>query len=176
MARHSRSIRPGRSRPSPRWTHETKDSYTVTVSVHDGNDPFGNPNAAADDTIDVTIDVTDMVVPAIPEQPTVNATPGAAAGLTVTWPAIEPTDDSPVDGYDVQYRVKDTTNTAPWLTANVTVTGATAVITGLEYSTTYEVEVKARNSEGPSGWSPTGEGTIPSQAGRDPLPRKPNRQ
>ena len=73
--------------------HETKDTYSVTVSVHDGNDPFGNPNAAADGTIDVTIDVTDMVIPAIPEQPTVNATPGAAAGLTVTWTAIEPTDD-----------------------------------------------------------------------------------
>ena len=67
--------------------HETKDTYSVTVSVHDGKDPFGNPNAAADGTIDVTIDVTDMVIPAIPEQPTVNATPGAAAGLTVTWPA-----------------------------------------------------------------------------------------
>ena len=141
--------------------YETKTSYTVTVSVHDGNDPFGNPNAAADDTIDVTIDVTNMEVPAIPEQPTVEATPGAAAGLTVTWPAIEPTDDSPVDGYDVQYRVKDTTNTDPWLTADVTVTGATATITGLEYSTTYEVEVRSKNVEGNSEWSPTGEGTIP---------------
>ena len=49
--------------------YETKTSYTVTVSVHDGNDPFGNPNAAADDTIEVTIDVTNMEVPAIPEQP-----------------------------------------------------------------------------------------------------------
>ena len=143
--------------------HETKDTYSVTVSVHDGNDPFGNPNAAADDTIDVTIDVTNMEVPAIPEEPTVEATPGAAAGLTITWPAIEPTDDSPVDGYDVQYRVKGTTDTAPWLTANVTVTGASATITGLVYSTTYEVQAQARNSEGPSGWSPTGEGTIPAR-------------
>ena len=130
----------------------------MTVSVHDGKDPFGNPNAAADGTIDVT----DMVIPAIPEQPTVTATPGAAAGLTVAWTAIAATDESPVDGYDVQYRVKDTTDTAPWLTANVTVTGATATITGLGYSTTYEVQVQARNSEGPSGWSPTGEGEIPS--------------
>ena len=142
--------------------HETKDTYSVTVSVHDGKDPFGNPNAAADGTIDVTIDVTDMVIPAIPEQPTVNATPGAAAGLTVTWPAIEPTDESPVDGYDVQYRVKDTTNTDPWLTTNVTVIGASATITGLAYSTTYEVQVRSKNVEGDSEWSPTGEGTIPS--------------
>ena len=40
--------------------HETKDTYSVTVSVHDGKDPFGNPNAAADNTIAVTIDVTNM--------------------------------------------------------------------------------------------------------------------
>ena len=138
--------------------HETKDTYSVTVSVHDGKDPFGNPNAAADGTIDVT----DMVIPVIPEQPTVNATPVAAAGLTVTWPAIEPTDESPVDGYDVQHRVKDTTNTDPWLTTNVTVTGASATITGLAYSTTYEVQVRSKNVEGDSEWSPTGEGTIPS--------------
>ena len=57
-----------------------KDTYSVTVSVHDGNDPFGNPNAAADDTIDVTIDVTDMVIPAIPEQPTVRQHPARPPG------------------------------------------------------------------------------------------------
>ena len=142
--------------------YETKPSYTVTASVRDSKDPFGNADTTADHTIAVTIDVTNMEVPAIPEKPTVNATQGAAAGLTVAWTAIEPTDASPVDGYDVQYRVKDTTNTDPWLTANVTVTGATATITGLEYSTTYEVQVRSKNVEGVSGWSPTGEGTIPS--------------
>ena len=140
----------------------TKLTYSVTVSVRDSKDPFGNADTTADHTISVTIDVTNMEVPAIPEKPTVNATPGAAAGLTVAWTAIEPTDASPVDGYDVQYRVKDTTNTDPWLTANVTVTGATATITGLEYSTTYEVQVRSKNVEGVSGWSPTGEGEIPS--------------
>ena len=41
-------------------------------------------------------------------------------------------------------------------------TGAAATITGLGYSTTYEVEVRSKNSEGESDWSPTGEGTIPS--------------
>ena len=140
----------------------TKLTYSVTVSVRDSKDPFGNADTTADHTIAVTIDVTNMEVPAIPEKPTVNATQGAAAGLTVAWTAIEPTDASPVDGYDVQYRVKDTTNTDPWLTANVTVTGATATITGLEYSTTYEVQVRSKNVEGVSGWSPTGEGEIPS--------------
>ena len=153
-----------------------KTSYIVTVSVHDGKDPFGNTNAVADATVEVTINVTDMVVPAVPERPTVNPTQGAAAGLTVTWTAVADTATAPVDGYDVQYRVKDTTNPPAWSRANVTVTGTSATITALVYSTTYDVQVQARNSEGPSGWSPTGEGTIPAQAGRDPLPRKPNRQ
>ena len=135
-------------------------TYSVDVSVSDSKDDYDTADTVVDDTIAVTIDVTNMEVPAIPELPTVEATPGAAAGLTVTWPAIEPTDDSPVDGYDVQYRVKDTD---PWLTASITVTGATAVITGLEYSTTYEVEVRSKNSEGESDWSPTGEGNIPSR-------------
>ena len=68
--------------------HETKGTYSVTVSVHDGKDPFGNTNEVADATVEVTIKVTDMVVPAVPELPTVEATPGAAAGLTVTWTAV----------------------------------------------------------------------------------------
>ena len=40
--------------------HEaTKNSYTVTVSVHDGKGDDGSPSAAVDDTITVTITVTD---------------------------------------------------------------------------------------------------------------------
>ena len=141
--------------------YETKPTYSVTVSVHDSKDPFGNANTVADDTIEVTITVTNMDTPAVPDLPTVAATPGAAAGLTVSWTAIEATTLAPVDGYDVQYRVKDTDPSA-WNTANVTVSGASATITDLAYSTTYEVQVQAKNAEGVSGWSPTGEGSIPS--------------
>ncbi len=139
----------------------SKTTYTVTVSVHDGKDSFDNVNKVADATLNVTIAVTNMEVPAIPAQPAVNPTPGAAASLTVTWTAIDPTNDAPVDGYDVQYRVKDPQDN--WEDANVNVSGASATITGLEYSTTYEVQVQAKNAEGGSGWSPTGEGSIPSR-------------
>ena len=139
----------------------SKTTYTVTVSVHDGKDPFDNVNEVPDATLNVTINVTDMVVPAIPKDLEVGATPGAAVGLTVTWTAIAPTDDAPVDGYDVQYRVKDADPLADW--SKVSVTTDRATITGLQYSTTYEVQVAARNGEGASGWSPAGEGTIPSR-------------
>ena len=114
--------------------YETKDTYTVTVSVHDGKDPFGNANEVADATLDVTINVTDMVIPAVPEEPTVNATRGSAAGLTVAWTAIAATGESPVAGYDVQYRVKDADPPVDW--TEVAVTTNRATITGLEYSTT----------------------------------------
>ena len=40
--------------------HETKLSYSVTVSVRDSKDSDGNPDTATDDTIDVTITVTDV--------------------------------------------------------------------------------------------------------------------
>ena len=142
--------------------YETKDTYAVTVSVHDGKGPLGNANTAVDATIGVTINVGNLDIPDAPAKPTVTPTPGAAAGLTVSWTAVTATETTPVDGYDVQYRKKDATPPADWSSASVTVTGATATITGLEYSTTYEVEVRSKNSEGESDWSPTGEGTIPS--------------
>ncbi len=40
--------------------YETKPSYSVTVSVRDGEDTNGNPSTAIDDSIDVTIEVTDV--------------------------------------------------------------------------------------------------------------------
>ena len=40
--------------------HEAKSSYTVTVSVHDGKAIDGTPSQATDDTVTVTITVTDV--------------------------------------------------------------------------------------------------------------------
>ena len=139
---------------------DNQTSYSVTVEVRDSKDPFGNADTRVDDTIEVTIEVTNMEVPATPEEPDVEATPGASAGLTVTWTAVTATTTAPLDGYDVQYREKDATPAADWTEVSVTTNSAT--ITGLEYSTTYEVQVRSKNVEGVSGWSPTGEGEIPS--------------
>ena len=43
--------------------HETKGSYTVTVSVRDSRDDSGSPDTADDATIEVTITVTDVNEP-----------------------------------------------------------------------------------------------------------------
>ena len=57
-------------------------SYTVTVSVSDGMDDYSNTDTVGDDTITVTINVTNIdEVPAVPVKPTVKATDGAAAKL-----------------------------------------------------------------------------------------------
>ena len=45
---------------------DNQTSYSVTVEVRDSKDPFGNADTRVDDTIDVTIEVTNMEVPAIP--------------------------------------------------------------------------------------------------------------
>ena len=41
--------------------YETKSSYSVTVTVTDGKDIDGNTDTSADNTIDVTITVTNVV-------------------------------------------------------------------------------------------------------------------
>ena len=139
--------------------HETRASYTVTVSVSDGMDDYSNTDTAEDDSIEVTISVTNIDVPGDPDQPTVTAAPGAAAKLNVNWTAVTATPSAPVDGYDVQYREKDANPVADW--TEVAVSTNSATITGLAYSTTYEVQVRSKNSEGESVWSPSGEANIP---------------
>ena len=48
----------GQLQTSAPLDHETRPSYTVTVTVSDGKDAEGNADTTADDTITVTIDVT----------------------------------------------------------------------------------------------------------------------
>ena len=126
----------------------SKTSYVVTVQVTDSKDPWGNADTVVDDTIAVTINLTDMDVPDAPGAPTVAAANGAAAKLNVSWTAIDPTDNAPLDGYDVRYKVKDDQNPQDWNADIISVTSNSATITGLEYTKTYEVQVRSKNIEG----------------------------
>ena len=40
--------------------HESRDSYSFTMSVTDGKDPHGNGDTTVDDTVDVTVTVNDV--------------------------------------------------------------------------------------------------------------------
>ena len=73
--------------------HETKDSYSVTVSVSDNENAEGNSDPSADDTITVTINVTDEnEAPAFPTQTaTRTVAENTAAGQPIGLP-VEATD------------------------------------------------------------------------------------
>lgn len=97
----------------------------------------------------------------VPGTPTVTAT-GGQTTLAVSW--TTPTDGgTPITGYVVQYRPQ---GSSPWTALPVIPAGTnTTTITGLAFSTTYEVRVTASNAEG-SG--PAGTTTGTTTAGDPP--------
>ena len=120
-------------------------SYAVTVAVNDGRE-----GSAA---IEVAIAVTDAAEPpAAPAAPDV-----AGASLTsiqVDWRTPANT-GPPINDYDVRYRKEG----APgWTSHAFTGTQTSTVIHGLEFEATYNAQVRAKNAEGTSAWSPSGTG------------------
>ena len=144
------------------YDHEATPSYTVTVTATDSS------NATADAT--VTISVTDVAEPPdAPATPAVNAVSGSTTSLAVSWAAPANAGKPDIDNYDVQYRVS---GTAAWSDGpqNVTGTTTTATITSLAANTPYEVQVRATNAEGDSGWStPPGAGRTNAPANNAPV-------
>ena len=134
------------TRAGETYDYEEKNSYEVTVRAEDDQ---GGSN-----TIEVTINLTNEREP--PETPTAPSVSAASStSLTVTW--TEPTNTGPgIDDYDIQYREGDSGGFTPW-----THNGAerTATITGLTPGTSYQAQVRARNDEGTSDWSPPGTGS-----------------
>ena len=87
--------------------------------------------------------------PSAPAPPWVQALDGSTSALDVRW--IEPA-DSVVDSYDLRYR-KD--GSGDWEDGPQDVADTRSEITGLESGSPYEVQVRATNSRGNSGWSPS---------------------
>ncbi len=124
---------------------ESKSSYRATVTASDG------VNSA---THNVTISVTDdLEPPAAPATPTV--TGASATSVTVSWTAPTNTGKPDIDGYDVQFRILGATN---WTSHSFTGTNTRTTISSLRVSTTYQVQVMAKNAEGDSDWSTAGSG------------------
>ena len=73
-----------------------------------------------------------------------------ADSLTATW--TEPPDSGalPTDSYDIEYRVAGDAHYVAWAHAG---DAATATITGLAETTTYEIRVRAENEFGAGDWS-----------------------
>ena len=90
--------------------------------------------------------------PETPEAPTISGE--TVDSLTVSW--NEPGNTGPpITDYDVQYREK---GTGRFSDGGHQGTGLSLTLSQLKQGTDYEVQVRATNEEGTSGWSPSGEG------------------
>ena len=152
----------GRIKTKAALDYEAKNTYSVTVEVTDGETNSGQPDTTTDDTIAVTINITDAdEPPTAPDAPDVtgNST-DLKTKLDVAWTPPDMTGKPPITDYDVRYRQTSTssaTTTAAWkLHAMGTTTATSTTLTGLEGGRGYEVQVQAKNHEGASPWSDSG--------------------
>ena len=131
-----------------RYDHEANQRYSVTVMVHDGR-----VSVSAAVTINIANNTNER--PLAPDAPTVTSTPGSASSLDVSW--VEPLNSGRpgIAGYDLQYRVDGRSS---WTDGPQDVSGTDARITGLTAGTSYEVQVRAFNTDGDGAWSSAGEG------------------
>ena len=110
----------------------------------------------------VLVRVTDVSGPERPAAPKVSSIAGSTTKLRVKWRAPE-SSSLPITDYDVQYRISTNRLGSPdpnaWTDAKYDGTGTTTDLTGLAANKTYLVQVRARNSEGISPWSPDGTGS-----------------
>ena len=135
--------------------YEAKTSYSVTVEVTDGKNKSGGADTSSDDTISITINITD-----VNEPPAKLSAPSASANATtptskidVSWTALTNTQMSgkpAVNDYDVQYRKHGESN---WTSHSFSGTGTSTALTGLTANKSYEVQVRANNDEGNGPWS-----------------------
>ncbi|MXY44947.1 MAG: hypothetical protein F4Y50_12995, partial [Dehalococcoidia bacterium] len=140
---------------------ETKNSYSVTVAVDDG-DTRETPLTP----LPVTIGVTDVdELPAAPAPPAVvsGADPNSTTSLKVVWHVPENTGEA-INDYNVEY--KKTTDLS-FGSSNVSESGTTATISSLEADTSYYVRVQAASPEGTGPWSLVGTGST-NKAGNSP--------
>ena len=131
---------------------DADNGYVVVVRAASGT---GARVKTADQTITVTVTDVDSEVPGVPAVPTVSAASESSVMASWTAPA---TAGPAITDYDYRYRVK--TPQGSWTeVTGTTITALSATITGLAEDTEYDVQVRATNDEGTSGWSLSGSGS-----------------
>ena len=155
--------------PGANLDYESRQVYTVTISVSDGVDGNGHRDMAPDDSATVTVLVSDEdEPPAKPQAPTVSPDPGApTTGLTVAWTAPANEGRPDITGYDLRYRAVDALG---WTGHPVKEAATAAVIGGLESGAAYEAQVRAVNEEGAGPWSDAGQGATQEANGAPSFP------
>ena len=140
------------------YDFETKSSYSVTIKVTDETDT---------DTVDVTITLTDVnEPPSAPGAPTVAATSGSTTSLDVSWTAPANSGKPAIASYDLQYRAG---TSGSFTDGPQNVTGTSTAIASLNSGTSYQVQVRATNDEGDSGWSGSGNGSTSTPTNNPPV-------
>ena len=140
------------------YDFEAKSSYSVTIKVTDETDT---------DTVDVTITLTDVnEPPSAPGAPTVAATSGSTTSLDVSWTAPANSGKPAIASYDLQYRAG---TSGSFTDGPQNVTGTSTAIASLNSGTSYQVQVRATNDEGDSGWSGSGNGSTSTPTNNPPV-------
>ena len=146
--------------------HEAKASYAFTAEVSDGEDADGaaEETATADDTIAVTVAVTNVEEP--PGAPTDLALEAAsAAELSASWTAPADTGALDVAGYELRWHAgeADPEDEAGWTETGDVGNGTSATIVGLAADTAYRVQVRA-HGDGAGPWSESASGRTAAPA------------
>ena len=137
---------------------DTDNVYQVTVRASDRR-----YNAM----LAVTVRVTDVYEPPfVPSAPNVLQTVGEPTSLDVSWRAPSNGGGPDITSYDLQYRMSGSGN---FIDGPQNVTGTSTTITGLTEDTSYEVQVRATNDEGDSGWSTAGMGSTGTSSNNAPI-------
>ena len=136
---------------------DTGNDYVVVVRAMSGT---GERVKTADQTITVTVTDVDGEAPGVPVAPTVSS--ASVTSLNVSWTAPANA-GPPITDYDYRYRV--TLLQGSWTEVTTTTITALSVTIGqLTEDTEYEVQVRATNDEGTSGWSASGSGSRDANA------------
>ena len=136
---------------------EPATTYEVQVRAENG---FGESGYSDSGT--VVTPPPPATAPTVPSSPTVSAT--SATSVSASW--VAPDDGgSGITDYDVRYRV---VGTELWRDRSHTGTGTTTTISRLELATTYEVQVRAANDVGESGYSDSGTVVTPPRPATAP--------
>ena len=137
---------------------DTDGDYVVVVRATSGT---GARVKTADQTITVTVTDVGGEAPGVPAAPVVS--PASVTNLNVSWTA--PTNAGPpITDYDYRHRV--TLLQGSWTeVTTTTITGLGTTIEGLAEDTEYDVQVRATNDEGTSGWSDSGMGMRGTESG-----------
>ena len=127
--------------------YESKNTYSVTVNIHDGKGPDGGASTIADDSARVTITVTNEREQARPVTG-LTATVLSSISIRLDWTAPDNTGLSRITGYQIHQVGSGRPFTDDPLPIRVRSTNTAYTFTDLSPNTSYDFHVIVRNMEG----------------------------